>query len=129
MGYVRFVIQKNDCDSGRRQGLFQALSELERHGELRPEEQRTYDETYAWFRKHLRKPSSFARSLKPHAKRVAVSWFKDTATEYIRRLRALADILHAHGVQTEMLSTDRPGYVVYEDMHQVAAEPFKDTGA
>jgi hypothetical protein len=102
MGYVRFVIQRNDCDSGQRQGLFQALSALERLDELRS---------------------------KPHAKRVALSWFKDTATEYIRRMRELADILHAHGIETEMLSTDRPGYVVYEDAHQVAAEPFNDTGA
>ena|SRR5438045_6539459 len=129
MAFVRFVIRDLDGDSGRRQGLFQALADLHDRGELLPEEQRTYDETYNWFRKNLRKPRSFTRSSKPHAKKVALSWFKDTATEHVQRMRGLATILGAHGIPTEMLRTNRPGYVVYEDQHQVAAEPFGDTGA
>ena len=129
MGFLRFVIPRNDRDSGRRQGLFQALSDLEQRGDLMPEERRAYEDTLDWFRKHLRKPRSFTRSSKPHARRVALSWFKDTATEHIRRMRVLAGILHTHGIQTEMLTTERPGYVVYEDDYQVAAEPFKDTDA
>jgi len=28
-----------------------------------------------------------------------------------------------------MLVTARPGYVVYEDTHQIAAVPFRDTAA
>jgi hypothetical protein len=127
MSYVRFVISENDEDSGRRQGLFQALSDLEDRGDLSHEEQQLFDQVYAWFRKHLRKPRSFTRSSKPHAKLVAISWFKDTATEHIRRMRALASILDSHGVQVEMLATARPGYIVYEDDFQVAAEPFSDT--
>ncbi|MFY7916503.1 MAG: hypothetical protein ACOVPA_17750, partial [Rubrivivax sp.] len=57
------------------------------------------------------------------------SWFKDTAAEHIRQMRLLADILERHGIQVDMLRTRRPGYVVYEDDHQVAAEPYSDTGA
>jgi hypothetical protein len=129
MSFVRFVIRDLDCDSGRRRGLFQALADLDDRGELSPEEQRTYDETYEWFRKNLRKPRSFTRSSKPHAKKVALSWFRHTATEHVRRMRDLASILEAHGIPTEMLRTNRPGYVVYEDRHQVTAEPFGDTGA
>src|SRR5438477_2164768 len=87
MAFVRFVIRDLDGDSGRRQGLFQALADLHDRGELLPEEQRTYDETYNWFRKNLRKPRSFTRSSKPHAKKVALSWFKDTATEHVQRMR------------------------------------------
>jgi hypothetical protein len=33
-------------------------------------------------------------------------------------------IFEAHGIGTEMLMTDRPGFVVYEDRHQVLVEPF-----
>jgi hypothetical protein len=108
--FVRFVIQRNDEDSGRRQGLFQA-----------------YDDIYEWFRKNLRTPRSFTRSTKPHAKKVALSWFKDGATEHIRNMRAIAGILDTHGIQVEVLHTERPGYVVYEDTYQVAAEPFSET--
>ena len=125
--FVRFVIQRNDQDSGRRQGLFQAMTDLEDAGLLAAHEQEQYDEIYEWFRKHLRKPRSFTRSTKPHAKKVALSWFKDGAAEHIRNMRAIVAILDAHGIQVEVLSTERPGYVVYEDTYQVAAEPFSET--
>lgn len=125
--YVRFVIQQNDEESGRRQGLFQALSDLEHADLLLPHEQATWDETYEWFRNNLRKPLRLARSSKSHAKNVALSWFKDGAKEHIARMYALAHVLDAHGVMVDVIRTDKPGYIVYEDEHQVAAEPFSDT--
>jgi len=125
--FVRFVIHRNDEDSGRRQGLFQALSDLEYQGALLSHEQDQYDEIYEWFRKHLRKPRSFTRSSKPNAKNVALSWFRDTATAHIAKMHALAQILEAHGLAVDTLRTERPGYLVYEDEHQVVAEPFKET--
>lgn len=125
--FVRFVIQRNDQDSGRRQGLFQAMTELETAGLLRAHEQEQYDEIYEWFRKNLRKPRSFTRSTKPHAKKVALSWFRDGAAEHIRNMRAIAAILDVHGIHVEILHTEKPGYVVYEDIFQVAAEPFSET--
>jgi len=33
-------------------------------------------------------------------------------------------ILEQHNVYVRVLKTDRPGYIVYEDEHQVVAEPF-----
>jgi hypothetical protein len=63
--FVRFVIHKNDEDSGRRQGIFQAMSELKDAGVLDSHEQERYEEIYDWFRKHLKKPRSFTRSSKP----------------------------------------------------------------
>jgi hypothetical protein len=35
-------------------------------------------------------------------------------------------ILEQHSVCVRVLKTDRPGYIVYEDEHQVVAEPFAD---
>lgn len=125
--FVRFVIHKNDGGSGRRQGIFQAASELEYEGVLLEHEQREYDEIYEWFRHNLKKPRSFSRSSKPHAKNVALSWFKDTAVEHLAKMHALSQILNAHGIIVEVLRTNRPGYIVYEDQLQVAAEPFKET--
>lgn len=125
--FVRFVIRQYDPDSGRRQGLFQALADLDHDGVLAPHEIDLYDEVYEWFKANLRKPKSFARSSKPHAKKVALSWFKGSATEHISRMRVLAHILDSHGIAVDMIQTARPGYVVYEDDHQVAAEPFSET--
>lgn len=125
--FIRFVIHKKDPDSGRRQGLFQALSDLEDDGVLVGNDQDRYREIYDWFRKHLRKPRSFTRSSKPHAKKVALSWFKNTAVQHIDRMRELVQILEVHEVAVDVLHTERPGYVVYEDDFQVVAEPFVDT--
>ena len=36
-------------------------------------------------------------------------------------------ILNEQGVRTEMITSPRPGYVVYEDEHQIAAIPFSET--
>lgn len=127
--YLRFIIQNLDRQSGRRQGLFQAMSDLEYEGKLLVYEQELYDETYEWFRKNLKKPRILSKSSRPHAKNLALSWFKGGAEQHINKMRDLAQILESHGIQTEMIRTNRPGYVVYEDDYQIAAEPYKDTGA
>lgn len=126
--FIRFVINQNDEDSGRRTGLFQAMFDLESSAGLRDYEQAQYDEIHEWFRKNLKAPTSFARSSKPHAKKVALSWFKNSAVEHIAKMHQVAHILRAHGINVEILKTGKPGYVVYEDQHQVAAEPFHETG-
>jgi hypothetical protein len=125
--FIRFVIHSNDIDSGRRQGLFQALGELETQGLLLEHEVERYYELRDWFRQNLRKPVSFTRSSKPNAKKVALSWFKDTATRHISMMHGMARVLKAHDVMVEILRSERPGYVVYEDDFQVAAEPFHET--
>jgi hypothetical protein len=127
MAFVRFVVSEIDEDSGQRQGLFQALSRLQEEGRLLPHEMQQWEEVYDWFRKNLDAPARFTRSSRPHARAVAISWFKDTAAEHIRRIRALVSILRDHGVSCEVIQTRRPGYVVFEDEYQVVAEPFRET--
>ncbi len=125
--FTRFVIHKNDEGSGRRQGLFHALADLESEGRLHGPHLDTYQELRDWFRHHLKQPSSFARAARPHAKKVALGWFKDSAVEHVRQMRRMAALLAAHDVAVDVLKTRRPGYIVYEDEHQVGAEPFSDT--
>lgn len=125
--YIRFVIHANDEASGRRQGLFQAMALLENSGTLHQFEEERYDAIYNWFKSHLKKPRTFSRSRRPGAKNVAISWFKDTAREHIARMHEVSHILHAHGVEVEVIRSSRPGYIVYEDEYQAVAEPFQDT--
>lgn len=42
-------------------------------------------------------------------------------------MREIVDVLTRYDIQTEMIRTNRPGYIVYEDDHQVTAYPFSDT--
>ncbi len=125
--FIRFVIHDLDVGSGRRQGLFQALDNLDLSGRLNAADKHAYIAARDWFRANLKTPNSFSRASRPHAKRVALSWFKDTASEHIRQMYGMAEILKSHEVAVEVLRSSRPGYVVYEDEHQVAAEPFTDT--
>jgi hypothetical protein len=38
----------------------------------------------------------------------------------------MVHILEQHSIYVRMFKTDRPGYIVYRDEHQVVAEPFAD---
>jgi len=50
---------------------------------------------------------------------------KPAAAEHIAKMRALIGILETNGYHVSQITTDRPGYVVFEDDHQVVAEPFR----
>ncbi len=125
--YIRFAIDQLDCDSGKRQGLFQTIAELQEKGILYKYEEDVANEIRRWFSRHLDKPDSFTRSSKPHAKNKAISWFKPTAKEHIEKMRQLTSIIKGHGVHVHVISTNRPGYIVYEDDYQVTAEPYHET--
>jgi hypothetical protein len=69
-----------------------------------------------------RRRSSTRGARRPHACGKAVCWFKGSAGEHLAGVRELLPLLERHGAA-------RPGYVAYEDAYQVAAVPFRDTGA
>jgi hypothetical protein len=125
--FIRFVIEQLDAESGRRQGLFQAGDELLQSERLSGEDAEQLRRLYLWFKANLPVPSRFSLSARPHAKAQALSWFRDIAAEHIRQIREYQQILEIYGVSVEALRTARPGYIVYEDEHQVVAYPFADT--
>jgi hypothetical protein len=127
--FVRFVVPFQDQDSHCLTGVFQAVYGLRDGGLLVDDERERFEVIRQWFNRHLPVPRRFARSRRPHARRNAVCWFKAHAADYLGRVRELAGLLERHGVPTEMLRTERPGYVVYEDEYQVAAVPFRGTRA
>ena len=42
-------------------------------------------------------------------------------------MREIAAILEEHGVMVKMIYTDNPGYLLYEDEHQIVAHPHPET--
>jgi len=46
--------------------------------------------------------------------------------QHIGRIYEMVCILEQHGIYVQVLKADRPGYIVYQDEHQVVAEPFAD---
>ena len=122
--FVRYVVHRRDHQSLRKQGIIQAAVALRDGGHMTPYEEQWYDRIERWFNRHLAAPTRLARSRRPGAHENAIFWFRDSAKAHLRMARELAELLEYMGQPTEMIVTWRPGYVVYEDRHQVAAVPF-----
>ena len=125
--FVRFVIEDIDSNSGRRRGLFQAAKALRESGVLSDPDHEELEAIRSWFNEHLERPERLAVSPRPHAKAQAISWFRDTATTHIAKMREFQDVLERYGLAVQMIKAERLGYILYEDQHQVAAYPFSDT--
>lgn len=125
--FIRFVTARIDEHSGRRQGVFQAATSLVEAKELTPHELDELNAIREWFGENLEVPDRFSRNRRRDGAGHAISWHKRSAAEHINRMHAMCRILNEHGVATEMITSDRPGYVVFEDDHQVTAVPFGDT--
>ena len=125
--FIRFVAKSRHEQSHCRTGVFQAADRLARRGELSDEEEGGYEAVRTWFSHHLPVPRRFSRSGRRHACGKAVCWFKRDANRHIEHVKSLVALLERHGIFMEMIRTERPGYVVYEDAYQIAAVPFRDT--
>ena len=123
--FLRFIIHERHPRSNESRGLFSAAWKLSNSRELLPWEEARWQELATWFGTYLPQPESAARSSRPNAPDRAIFWFRASAVEQISRMREVAQLLEHHGIQTTVLQTERPGYIVYEDEFQVAAEPFR----
>jgi hypothetical protein len=129
-GFVRFVVAERDSSTGVELGVFQAAYGLRERPDIPEIDRAALRDTLAWFGKNLAEPARFNRTRsKGHERRQTrgIAWFRATAADHIARVQQLRVVLEAHGYHVSMLREERLGYVVYEDEHQVIAEPFADT--
>ena len=127
--FIRFVIDEIDRRSGRRQGLLRAAGALQYEPELGAREHDQLASIFTWFNTHLKRPDRLSLSPRPHRKAVALSWFRDTATTHLAKMRELQGAVERCGKPVRIIETRRVGYVVYRDEFQVVACPFRDTPA
>ena len=125
--YIRFVINETDSESSKKQGLFMAMGDLRDSNVMYDYEITQASDIYNWFKENLKVPYVQSSESSYYSKPQAISWFKDSATEHISKMREYAQIFEAHDVHVIQITTERPGKVVYEDEYQVAAIPFSDT--
>ena len=123
--YVRFVTDLRDGPSNHQVGVIRSIRSLE--DRIVPADIERLDALFAWFRTWLRVPVRFARSRRRNAQKKALCWFKESSYRCINKAKEIVAILECNGIATETLVTRRPGYIVYEDYHQIAAIPFRDT--
>lgn len=130
MSYIRFVIPQPDADSASPQGLFQAVREATENPLTPTYVVEALHEPTRWFDENLSAPNRFNRTKsKGYYRRAAagISWIKPEASAHIAKMREIAELLKEQGFHVSQLQTRRPGYIVYEDDHQIVAEPFSDT--
>jgi hypothetical protein len=55
----------------------------------------------------------------------AVCWFRESATEHLKRMDTLSRILRRNGILVATINSNYPGKIVYRDKHQIVAETPK----
>jgi len=126
--FIRFSIEQKDSDSGHNMGIFMAMATLKDSDEMFAYEVDIELELYNWFNKNLTVPRvQSGNSSNYYRKSGAISWFKSSAKEHIEKMRQYSQLLEAHDVTVQQLTTEKPGVIVYEDHYQIASIPFNDT--
>ncbi len=126
--FLRFVLPRSHPDTGVEEGIFSAAYGLRESAQISTSDRQSLEGLLAWFDANLAKPQRFnsSKSKGYYRRRTAgISWIKHTAAEHMAKMRALIAILEKNGYQVSQITTDRPGYVVFEDDHQMVAEPFR----
>jgi len=120
--YVRFVTTNLLVNLRMAAGVFRIVHKVEDDTQVPDYERERLRDLIDWFNENLRVPSRFSRSGRRREYK-AVCWFKPSARAHIEKMREIVWILEANGVFVQMIKTHNPGYIVYEDDYQIAAEP------
>ncbi|RWP65635.1 hypothetical protein [Mesorhizobium sp.] len=125
--FLRFVTHSTHLPFGHRSGVFNVAYALRREPPPAVSCVEELAEHLSWFEANMAEPTRFSASRHPRAQETAISWVKASADEHVRRLRLLVALVEEAGrIRIDELRTKRPGYIVFEDDHQVVALPFAD---
>ncbi len=120
--FVRFVVGTDAENPAWLTGIFTEARLLSDRGEVFDYEAERLEAIFDWFNEHLPCPP-FGKKLKAGEwTRHAVAWFRAEAKRPIGRMWDIVAILEEHGVAVRMVTTEKPGRIVYEDEYQVVAE-------
>lgn len=121
--YVRFVCYRQVESQRQRLGVFQALDQA-RECDFAPSwALKELGELDGWFKANLAVPAQFSRGGWKGRGQPGLSWFKPAAGEHIRQMHRMKVALEACGVHVDILTTPDPGTIIWQDPHQLVAEP------
>ena len=129
--FLRFVTAEINPASGVETGFFSAAYDLYYSERLPAYDGERLRDIFDWFNLYLKTPTSFrrySRSSRRSGARGAICWFRPTAREHIARAHEMAAVLEENDVLVRQIKAPKVGYVVYQDEHQVVAEPVADMG-
>lgn len=119
MNYHRFCSKEVSPFTGERDGIFVAVWHLIRDKRVTTQEEAAYWEHREWYEANLLIPPFYAEG----NPRRAVTWFRDSVMDHplLERLTFYRDLAGKYGVGIELVSTEAPGEIVYEDAFQIGA--------
>jgi len=120
MKYIRFQSLQPCLGTPSRLGIFQIAFQVRDGDETRAEDAREIGRHLAWLNDHLHSPDLADANYR------SIFWFKPAARAPIARLWAIKPHLEAYGHWIELVKTQRPGQIIYEDGWQVAAKPWRN---
>ena len=118
--FLRFQTKLADPQSGRPTGILVAAHELRDSNRISIADETWLREHLAYFNEHLKIP----KCLRDPEHRRAISWFKE-GSKMISRVWSLKVFMEEQDIFIDVLSTRKPGAIVYEDGHQVVAIPLR----
>lgn len=123
--YLRFIAIEKDERTESNKGLFTIAYSLSRDVTIPDYEQEVIKTLLVWFETNLRRPAKFSRKKNVgNTATKGLSWIKSSSKEVVRKLYELKSAVEHHHIHCKIIKSERPGYIVYEDEHQVVAEPF-----
>jgi hypothetical protein len=122
--FLRFIVDEVDQSSLAPAGVFVVAYRLRDARTLPRSDHQDLLEVLRWFGENLDTPNRFTRSGRASGSSRGICWFRPSAHEHIRNARELARLIDRHGIWVHMIKTRHPGYVVFEDEHQIVAKPF-----
>lgn len=106
-------------------GVFALVNGLRAAGALTPAEEAMCIEGHAWYNAAYPDPSKVHPEVYDRAvNECAAAWFKTTSSHLLDRLPPYLALLDAHFVTYEVLHSDDPGRIIYEDPDQIVVVPY-----
>ena len=121
MKYFRYCASYVSPHTNERYGIFVAVWHLVRDKKVSPEDEAAYWKARAWFEENLPIPPFHATGNQERA----VTWFKEAApgSRIVQELKVYHDIAARYGTEIELVSSDSPGVIIYEDDYQIGTIP------
>jgi hypothetical protein len=116
--YLRFRTNLPADDAATLVGVFWGLARLNELDAMDPWSAERAAEVCDWFNRHLPVP-------RLRCDRHAVFWLRAECRDFVQRFWDLAGVLRENDVAVELLRTNNPGRVCYQDRFQVAAIPWR----
>jgi hypothetical protein len=121
MKYFRYCASYVSPHTNQRYGIFIAVWHLIRDKKVSAEEEAAYWNARAWFEANLPIPPFH----KTGNQERAITWFKESAmgSRVVQELHIYHEIATRHGTEIELISSESPGVIIYEDEFQIATIP------